>query len=410
VANFALLKHPKNLIIMKRKVVIALCLSLVCQFAVAQSIDELYNNRDFQGLIKYAENADSLTGEELFQVGYAFFQLEDDMSAIKMYDKAIEKGHTEDYIYLYKGLSYRYNNQSDKAIEFFKLAIEKNPQGQKNHTELGNSFYFQEKYDEALVHFYNARELSYELGDPYLKIPNIYHLKEDYEKALEEYRISAKLINKGDPTYLELLKGIGLLEYTVFNRYEEAINAYLRVIKLMPSDYDVYPKLIKAYYANEEFEKGDSLFNILKVEYEKGNLPEFFQKYGHIPIAEFEWNQQTVIVYKYFKEPTETLDLMYEIYLVSKDGQTLERRLMTEKTIQLDENSAKHLLCERERDGTHHTYAYGWATDDIEFNSLKEAAIAVFNKELNPSASSNFAPTEDKKSKKKKKGRKKKGQ
>jgi hypothetical protein len=34
---------------------------------------------------------------------------------------------------------------------------------------------------------------------------------------------------------------------------------------------------------------------------------------------------------------------MYKIYLLSKDGKSVERTLMTEKTIQLGEDGAKHL-------------------------------------------------------------------
>jgi len=386
---------------------IILILMLAVQFANAQTIEELYNKKDFASLIKYADKAEELSGKELYCVGFAFFQLEDDANAIKMYDIAIKKGLDEDYIYFYKGLSLRYNNQNKQAIDNFKLAVEKNPKGQINHTELGNCYYFEEEYDTALIHFYKARELPYEQGDPYLKIPNIYHIKKDFEKALEEYAISANMIKKEDPIYLDLLKEIGLLEYAVFERFDQSITAYTKVLELTPEDYNFYPKLIKAYYANQEFEKGDQLFNVLKTEYEKKNLPEDFQKLGSSPIAEFKWNDQKVAVHKYFDEPKETLDMMYKVYLVSKDGKSIERTLMTEKTFQLGENEAKHLLCEREKDGTHYTYSYGWPTDDIGFNSLKKTVIAVLNGELKPAASSNFS-TQKNINKSKKKKRKKK--
>ena len=399
---FCIFKHIRKKTIMKLKTIIGLIFIFTVQFSKAQIIEELYNKRDFPDLIKYADKADELTGEELYYVGYSFFQLEDDLNAIKMYDKAIEKGLDEDYIYLYKGLSLRYNHQNEAAIKNFKLAVEKNPKGQKNHTELGNSYYFQENYDTALIHFYKARELPYEIGDPYLKIPNIYHIKQDFDKAIEEYNISTNLINKEDPIYLELIKEIGLLEYSVFKQFDKSITAYTKVIELTPKDYDFYPKLIKAYYANEAFDKGDSLINVLKSEFEKGNLSDDFQKYGNVPIAEFEWNNQKIVAYKYFIEPEETLDLMYKIYLLSKDSESVERTLMTEKTIVLEEGGVKHLLCEREKNGVHHTYPFGWSTDKIDFNSLKEAVIAVLNERMKPSASSNFAT--QKKKKKKKKG------
>lgn len=389
------------------KLIIGFFLLFVFSNVKSQTVKELYNKQDFQGLIKFADKSKELSKEELYCVGYAFFQLENDKKAIEMYNKAIEKGLDDDYIYLYKGLSLRYDKQNDKAIENFRIAVNRNPKGQKNYTELANSFYFQEKYDSALVYFYKARELDYELGDPYYKIPYIFHIQENFEKALEEYRLSASLINKEDPEYLELLKSIGQLEYTVFKNYQNAIKAYVEMISLNPENYDLYPKLIKAYYANENYTEGNSLISLMKDKYDNGLLSEEYQKFGSVAIGEFEWNSQKVAVYKYFKVPTKTLDLMYKIYLLSKDGKSVERTLMTEKTIQLEKDGVKHLLCEREKSGVHHTYSYGWSSDNIEYSSLKKAVILVLNGEIKPSASSNFGTKSGKRKSRKKKNKKK---
>jgi tetratricopeptide (TPR) repeat protein len=376
---------------------------LIFTFSIlkSQTVKELYQKQNFKELIKFVDKTDELDKDELYCIGYAFFQLENDKKAIEMYDKAIAKGLDDDNIYLYKGLSLRYDKQYEKAIDNFKIAVSRNSKRQKNYTELANTFYYQEKYDSALVYFYKARELDFELGDPYFKIPYIFHIQENFEKALEEYKISASLINKNDPQYIELLKSIGQLEYTVFKKYDNAIKAYSEMISLNLKNYDLYPKLIKAYYANENFAKGDSLFKILKVEYDKGTLSEQFQKYGSVSIGEFEWNGQKLAIYHNFKEPTETLDIMYKVYLLSKDGKSIERTFMTEKTVQIEEDGAKHLLCEREKSGVHHTYPYGWSTDEIDYVSLKKSVILVLDKEMKPSASSNFRVKSEKKKKKK---------
>lgn len=371
----------------------------------AQTVEELYSSRNYKELIKFEDKTENLDKNQLYYIGYAFFQLENDTKAIEMYDKAIEKGLDDDNIYLYKGLSLRYDKQYDKAIKSFEIAIERNPKGQKNYTELANTYYYQEQYESALEYFYKARELEYELGDPYFKLPYIYHQQNKFKKALEEYKVSAKLINKLDPKYIEIIKNIGQLEYLVTKNYENSIKAYTEMVSLLPNDYDLYPKLIKAYYANENYIKGDSIFNIMKMQYEKGNLSDEYKKYKNVAIDEFEWNGQKVITHKYFEEPKETLDLMYKIYLLSKDGKSIERTLMTEKTIQIGENGAKHLLCEREKSGVHHTYSYGWSTDNIDYPSLKKSISLVLDEKLKPSASSNFGvkPKKNKKGKKNKK-------
>lgn len=213
-------------------------------------------------------------------------------------------------------------------------------------------------------------------------------MKEDFAKALEEFNKSASLINKEDPAYINILKSIGQLEYTVYKNYAASISAYSKMLSLVPQDYDSYPKLIKAYYADKQYSKGDSLYNIMKGKYDENLLSDEYKKFGNVAIDEFYWNDQKLIVYKSFVIPEKTLDIMYRIYLLSKDGQSVERTLVTEKTIQIEENGAMHLLCEQGENGYHRTYPYGWSSDNIDYDSLKESILLVLNEKLKPSASS----------------------
>ena len=399
---------------MNLKPLIGILIALSCSSGLAQTLEDLYTQKDYSTLITYAEKPDSLSGEDLFYIGQAFFQLEEDLRAVEMFDKTLEKGLDEDFVYLYKGLCLRFNKQYDDAIESFHFAIEKNPFSQKNHTELGNTYYLQEAYDSALVHFYRARELPYELGDPYMKIPNIFMLQEDYNKALEECKISSELIDTDDPAYLDLRFQTGLLASALGLSYDNSVAIFEEVIRMDPENFDRYPEVIQAYYALGEFGKGDSLIQVLKREYEKENLPERMQEYGFVLVDEFTWNDKPIAVFKHFKEPAEMLDYIYEAYILSEDGQSIEKRIMTEKTFQLDENSAKHLLCGKDKGGSHYTYGYGWSTDTIEYPSFKEAMMGVLNGEVQTSASSSYgspgraAEEKGKLGKRKKKKRRKK--
>ena len=65
---------------------------LLYSFSYGQTITELYNNKNYQELVKLEKKADKLTPDELYMVGFAFFQLESDNKAIEFYDKAIAKG------------------------------------------------------------------------------------------------------------------------------------------------------------------------------------------------------------------------------------------------------------------------------------------------------------------------------
>ena len=357
----------------------------------AQTVEELYNNRDFKELIKYSDKSEELTKDQLYCVGYAFFQLENDTKAIEMYDKAIAKGLDDDQIYLYKGLSLRYDQQFEKAVETFKIAIERNPNGQKNYTELGNTFYYQEKYDSALVYFRKARELDFELGDPYFKVPDIYHIQQNFKKALEEYYVSASLINKEDPIYVEILKSIGLLEYTDNKNYTNSVKAYSEVLSIVPKEYNLYAKLIKAYYANENFVKGDSIFNILKTKYDNDELPKEMQEVKGETVDEFSWNGQRVSAMKYYKTPTEFAEPIYQFFLIDKTGTKVEKKILTEKT-SVDLDGTKHVLCGVDKEtGTHYTYPIGWETDEIDYKKLKEYVLLILNGEMKSQASSTIS-------------------
>lgn len=366
--------------------------------AFTQSIEELYSQRNYKKLIEYSKS-ETLTKEECYFIGYAYFQLEDDANAIKMYDLAIKKGLDEDYIYLYKGLSLRYDKQYDKSIENFRIAIQRNPRRQKNYTELANSFHFKEQNDSALVYFYKAREQEFELGDPYLKIPYIYHIQENFDKALEEYQISASLIDKSDPTYVELLKSIGLLEYSVKKNYPNSIKAYSEMLSIVPDEYNLYAKLIKAYYANEEYSKGDSVFNILKLKHEKNELPKDMMEIPGETVDEFMWNGQRVSVMKYYKKPEEFAEPIYQFFLIDKTGQKVEKKILTEKT-DAEIDGVKHMLCGIDKEtGTHYTYPIGWKLDDIDYKELKKYVLMILNGEMKAQASSNFGTTDKKKKK-----------
>lgn len=357
----------------------------------AQDIQSLYAEQNFSELIKLEDRADEFTPEELYCIGYAFFQLENDKKAILMYDKAIEKGLNEDYIFLYKGLALRYDKQFPEAIKTFHQAIKLNPNGQKNVTELANAFYLSSAYDSALYYFKLARELPYELTDPYMKVGEVYQVLEDYPQALEEYKKSLSMIDKSETGYLDILLSIAQIEAAFLDNYAGAKEALKEVLALRPESYEIYGDLMEAHYALEEQEEGDSLYQILVQKYAAKELPRNMMDMGSIQVGKFTWEGQFVVIWKSLIPPKETLDMLFRIYLLSPDRQTIERRLMTEQTIQLGEGSAKHLLCERHKDGGHSTYNYGWVDENISLQSLENAVRAVLDKEIRPAASSNFS-------------------
>lgn len=370
----------------------SLFIAFVCliQAGFSQKIELLVSAEEYEKAIALAVESDSLTGEDHFWTGRAYFMLSDDKKAILHYNQAIEGGFEEYEVYFFRGVAQRLDKQYEAAESSLRFAIRKNSLAQLPHTELGNLFINQEHLDSALYYFELAREMEYQSGDSYLKLPLIYQLQEDYETALAEYHKSLDLILPMAPECRDLLIEIGRLEYAFSQDYPEAIQAYSAALNYAPDDYKIQEKLIKAYFANKEYSKGDSIFEELQKAYLAEELPEDYMEFGSVSIAETSWNGRKIIVYRMLKDPTETLDIKYKVYLLNEAEDAIDRVLLTEKTIQLGENGAKHLLCERERSGAHHTYGFGWSTDEIDFESLISASINVFGGEMRPSASSNF--------------------
>src|SRR5690606_22247007 len=135
--------------------------------------------------------------------------------------------------------------------------------------------------------------------------------------------------------------------------------------------YDLYNKLIKAYTANKDYLKADSIFHILKIKYEKKELTAEMMELDAVVIDEFYWKGQRVSAMKYYKQPTEFAEPIFQFFLIDKNGKKVEKRILTEKTGS-DIDGVKHLLCAVDKKtNTHFTYPIGWETDDIQYQEVK---------------------------------------
>ncbi|MCR6640642.1 MAG: tetratricopeptide repeat protein [Sporocytophaga sp.] len=363
---------------------------LLYSFSYGQKVTELYNSKDYKELVKLEKKADKLTSEELYMVGYAFFQLENDDKAIEFYDKAIAKGLDNGFVHFHKGVSLCYQEKYVEALKEIDIALKKEPNNQEFMNQKGQIYRYQGQEDKALDFFIEATKLPNTFGEPFFWVAYIYHGKQDFKKALELYYEALDKVSPHNSYYITTLQSIGQLEFTYTKNYKKSANAYTKAIALNPKDYEYYPKLIKAYNAGKEYAKADSVFDLMKIAYKRKELSEDDMKYKNIAIDESDWNGQKVAVWKYLVDPEETLDISYKVYLLTKAGDKVERTFMIEKTIELP-NGPKHLLCEKDKKtGSHFTYPYGWKTDTIPLDDLKKAIELVLEGKMKPSASSSF--------------------
>ena len=373
-----------------RKIVTLTFAILLCSLSFGQTTIELYKQKNYAELIKLDKNADKLTPDELYMVGFAFFQLGNDNKAIEFYDNSIAKGLDNGSVHFYKGLSLCYLKRYEDASKEIDTAIQKEPSNQEYMNQKGLIYKYQGQEDKALEFFEIATKLPNTYGEPFFWVAYIYHGKQDFTKALALYYIALENVPKRNSYYLKTLQSIGQLEYTFTKDYLKSAKAYSQVINLKPKDYEYYPKLIKAYNAAKEYSKADSIFGLMKIAYNNKELSEDDMQFRNIAIDESEWNGQLLSVYKYLVDPKVSLDISYKVYLLSKTDKKIEKTFMVEKTSK-NPNNIKHLLCEKDKKtGSHITYPYGWKTDYIPLAELKKAVILVLDGKMKQAASSNF--------------------
>lgn len=364
---------------------------LLYSFSYGQTVTELYSTKNFQELIKLETKAEKLTADELYMVGYAFFQLEKDSKAIEFYDKAISKGLDNGSVYFYKSVSYYYSKNYEEALKQIDIALQKEPKNQEFMNHKGQIYRIQGQEEKALEFFVEATKLPNSFGEPFFWIAYIYHGKKDFRKALSLYYIALDSVPQKNSYYQTTLESIGQLEYTYTKDYLKSAKAYSQAIQLDKENYELYYKLMKSYNAAKEFAKADSIFGLVKIAFEMGKLPKEDMEIKTIAIAQFEWNGQTATIRKSLIEPKESLDISYKVFLLNKEGDKVERRFVVEKTIQLEKDGAKHLLCEQDKKtGDHITYPYGWSTDNIPLDDLEKAVKLVLDGKMKYSAKSNF--------------------
>ncbi|HLP93049.1 MAG TPA: tetratricopeptide repeat protein [Saprospiraceae bacterium] len=360
-------------------------------FAYAQTVKELYNENKYDELVKYEQKADALTGEELYMVGLAFYERQNDEKAIEFYDKAIAKGIEGGNVYFYKAISLCYMKKYDEAMKAVDISLEKEPENQLFMNQKGLIYRYQGNEDKALAFFEKATKMPNISGEPFFWIGYIYHGKQDFTKALKCYYVAADSISRNNYYYGETFKSIGQLEFSFTKNYAKSASAYVQAIEADPENYELYYKLMKSYNAAKQYTQADSVFAVVKAAFEQGKLPKEDMEIKTVAVAQFDWNGQSAVVRRSLVDPKESLDVSYKVFLLGKNGSGIERRFLVEKTIQFEKDGAKHLLCEQDKKtGDHLTYPYGWSTDAIPLEDLEKAVKLVLDGKMTYSAKSNF--------------------
>ncbi|WP_196892916.1 tetratricopeptide repeat protein [Aureivirga marina] len=383
---------------MKRKILLGLLL-FVNIYLHAQTIEEYFEENNFEEVVKFENQEEKLKGEELYFIGYSFFRLEKDEKAVVFLTKAIEKDYKTAFVYLTRGIANRYLKKLEDSEEDLKTAVSIDELSQRYLSELGQTYFDQNKIDKAIETFAKARNMTFETGLSYLMLPAIYELKKEKEKALEEYYISADLIDKQDDYYLYILEKIGTLELLNNKNYDKALEYFDKILRITPNNTFIISNKIISLFAKEEYKKGNEIFEELKKKYFAKELSKEYMERGAVAIDKFNFKEDyLVITYKKFETPKELLDEIYYTYLYSYKEEKVLKIFKTEKSFSLDADTKEnHLFCAKIPGGAHQTFPFGWKTKDIKYKEYKNYLLKVLNDKENPAAASNFSTAIDEK-------------
>jgi len=369
---------------MKKITIVFFHALLVTTYGQPKTTADLYDSKDFEAIIKLEEKGETLTPEEFYMVGYAFFKLENDTKAIEFYNKAIAKGFDNGTVHFYKSISLSYLKRYDEALKEIDISIQRESNNQEYMNQKGLIYKKMGLEDKALDYFEEATRYPNTCGEPFFWVAYIYHGKQDLEKALKLYYVAAEKVPHENEYYVNTLQSIGQLEYNYTQNYQKSALAYAEAIALKPKDYEIYPKLIKAYNALKEYSKADGIFDLMKVAYRNNELPDM--KYKNVGVDEYQWNKQKLTVYRSLEDAKAVLDVSYKVYLLNKTQDAVERIFTVEKTIQVG-SGFKFTLCEQKAD-SHLTYPYGWKTDTVSLEDLKKGIALVLDGKMQNTATS----------------------
>lgn len=313
-----------------------LILILTYSTLFSQKVLKLFNEQNFDEIIKLEKDSENLSGEELYYLGYAFFSKENDLKAVEYYDKALAKKFDNAILYFQKGYSQMFLKQYDPALDNINIAISKSP-----------------------------------LAEFYVEKARIYNIKQDLlneEKTYLEGLQNSKL--KDDKWYLELIKNAGNFYYAQIKNFPKSEKIYFDGIAAYPDEYILYEKLIKALNAQNKFTEANKIFDQMKGLYFEKKLPEDNMKFKNLAVDEFQWNNQWINVYKSFEKPQKTLESIYKVYLIDKTGEKIERKFNIEKTLQIEKTDAEFVICEESNEG-HTTYPIGFKNDSFTLEDLR---------------------------------------
>lgn len=225
------------------------------------------------------------------QLGYAYNHIGNMINGINMLKKAISLGYEESWVFGELGWAYRELNDNKQAISYIEDALMDEPENIWLLEIAGSIYMDLEQYDIAYDYIYHRYQL----------FPDAYgcELMGRYFYALNDYNNCIEYLD--NINYEERCMNVLYLlgdSYFQLNKYEDALENFLRSFKLGKDDTQLHMSLGECYLKLHNTEQSNS-------HYERAL--EYFSKARHHE-GDQEWIvQEMVLLYEVLKKYAEEI-------------------------------------------------------------------------------------------------------
>jgi tetratricopeptide (TPR) repeat protein len=145
-------------------------------------------------------------------------------------------------------VSYKENNEPDKASVYFKKIIDKNPSDVVAINQLASHHYAHKEFDEAAKWYQKAAKYEPENENHYFNAAICYSNSDNKQQAYEMFKKSAEV----NPQYLDAIVNASVMAHNL-GLEDERIEFLKRAIDINPKDKDIIMQITYAFNHNKDY-------------------------------------------------------------------------------------------------------------------------------------------------------------
>jgi len=341
--------------------------------SVQDSLQLLYEAGAHQRAIQFGQaQAHQLDAGGWFYLGLSYYQQSAEQDAIRCFDRALhlDKGHVQ--AHFYKGCALFYQNQFEAAGFHLGKACRLQPLNADYASFLAEAYAFQGQLDSAIYYGQRAIQATGAPGKIYLLLGQLLFQQNQPDGAVHVLEQGLQDFEPSDPSYPEILYNLAQMYYLTgqFKPAEQKLEHY---IKLEPDEYRAVAKLIQIYYAQEKYEKGNALKQILYAAFQRGEIPPDMRTDGFC-FDQFTYEGKKILAFEYFLE--EGSFFCKHVFYVTNQAGEIESTIQTESSPAVLNTGKKYALTKSEN-GMHYTFAAQSFENNPDYVELKKGVLRI---------------------------------